>query len=254
MGTLSEVCGGPSSGLSLAGLKQHERDQEKESQQRSACFGHFSSTAAVYGNPERLPVREDDATVPTSPYGSSKLMTEIMLRDAGGTHGLPHVILRYFNVAGADPLDRTGQSTKRATHLIKVSVETALGLRPKVDVFGADYPTLTAPASETIFKRPISCDSRQRQLPTACGKQASPFPTFSMLRSIRKIWLRSVSSPGRALRGLHIDGARAHGAHNAPISLIAEGKMWHRVLSMRCPQKSPPVRHARAIAVARTQQ
>jgi nucleoside-diphosphate-sugar epimerase len=141
MGTLSEVCGGPSSGLSLAGLKQHERDQEKESQQRSACFGHFSSTAAVYGNPERLPVREDDATVPTSPYGSSKLMTEIMLRDAGGTHGLPHVILRYFNVAGADPLDRTGQSTKRATHLIKVSVETALGLRPKVHVFGTDYPT-----------------------------------------------------------------------------------------------------------------
>ena len=108
MGTLSEVCGGPSSGLSLAGLKQHERDQEKESQQRSACFGHFSPTAAVCGNPERLPVREDDATVPTSPYGSSKLMTEIMLRDAGGTHGLPHVILRYFNVAGADPLDRTG--------------------------------------------------------------------------------------------------------------------------------------------------
>jgi UDP-glucose 4-epimerase len=101
----------------------------------------FSSTAAVYGNPERLPVREDDATVPTSPYESSKLMTEIMLRDAGTAHGLRHVILRYFNVAGADPLGRTGQSTKRATHLIKVSVETALGLRPKVDVFGTDYPT-----------------------------------------------------------------------------------------------------------------
>src|SRR5262249_41567094 len=67
--------------------------------------------------------------------------TEIMLRDAGATHGLPHVILRYFNVAGADPLGRTGQSTKKATHLIKVSVEAALGLRPKVDVFGTDYPT-----------------------------------------------------------------------------------------------------------------
>jgi UDP-glucose 4-epimerase len=101
----------------------------------------FSSTAAVYGNPERVPVREDDATVPTSPYGSSKLMTEIMLRDAGRAHGLRHVILRYFNVAGADPLGRAGQSTKGATHLIKVSVETALGLRPKVDVFGTDYPT-----------------------------------------------------------------------------------------------------------------
>jgi len=101
----------------------------------------FSSTAAVYGNPERVPVREDDATVPMSPYGSSKLMTEIMLRDAGSAHGLRYVILRYFNVAGADPLGRIGQSSKRATHLVKVSVETALGLRPKVDVFGTDYPT-----------------------------------------------------------------------------------------------------------------
>jgi UDP-glucose 4-epimerase len=101
----------------------------------------FSSTAAVYGNPERVPVREDDPTIPMSPYGSSKLMTEIMLRDAGAAHGLRHVILRYFNVAGADPLGRTGQSTKGATHLIKVAVESALGRRPKMDVFGTDYPT-----------------------------------------------------------------------------------------------------------------
>ena len=101
----------------------------------------FSSTAAVYGNPARVPVGEDDPTVPMSPYGSSKLMTEIMLRDAGLAHGLQHVILRYFNVAGADPLGRTGQSTKGATHLIKVAVETALGRRPKMDVFGTDYPT-----------------------------------------------------------------------------------------------------------------
>jgi len=101
----------------------------------------FSSTAAVYGNPTRVPVREGDPTLPTSPYGSSKLMTEIMLRDASTAHGLRHVILRYFNVAGADPLGRTVQSTKAATHLIKVAVETALGLRPKMDVFGTDYPT-----------------------------------------------------------------------------------------------------------------
>ena len=101
----------------------------------------FSSTAAVYGNPARNPVGEDDCTVPTSPYGSSKLMTEVMLRDAGAAHGLPHVILRYFNVAGADPSGRSGQSTTGATHLIKVAVEAALGARPKVDVFGTDYPT-----------------------------------------------------------------------------------------------------------------
>ena len=101
----------------------------------------FSSTAAVYGNPQRIPVREDDPTVPTSPYGSSKLMTEVMLRDSGAAYGLRHVILRYFNVAGADPLGRAGQSTKGATHLIKVALEAALGQRPKVDVFGTDYPT-----------------------------------------------------------------------------------------------------------------
>jgi UDP-glucose 4-epimerase len=101
----------------------------------------FSSTAAVYGNPARVPVTEDDPPAPMSPYGSSKLMTETMLRDAGAAHGLDYVILRYFNVAGADPLQRTGQSTRNATHLIKVAVEAALGLREKIDVFGTDYPT-----------------------------------------------------------------------------------------------------------------
>ncbi|MEA3023664.1 MAG: UDP-glucose 4-epimerase [Alphaproteobacteria bacterium] len=101
----------------------------------------FSSTAAVYGNPAKVPVDENDQLMPMSPYGSSKLMTEIMLRDAGAAHGLAHVILRYFNVAGADPALRTGQSTKGATHLIKVAVETALGRRPRMQVFGTDYPT-----------------------------------------------------------------------------------------------------------------
>jgi UDP-glucose 4-epimerase len=101
----------------------------------------FSSTAAVYGNPARVPVTEDEPLTPMSPYGSSKLMTEVMLRDTGIAHGLGHVILRYFNVAGADPALRTGQSTKGATHLIKVAVETALGLRSHMSVFGTDYPT-----------------------------------------------------------------------------------------------------------------
>jgi UDP-glucose 4-epimerase len=101
----------------------------------------FSSTAAVYGNPERMPVAEDAPAVPMSPYGSSKLMTETMLRDAGHAHGLGYVILRYFNVAGADPQLRTGQSSRNATHLIKVAAEAALGLRPKIDVYGTDYPT-----------------------------------------------------------------------------------------------------------------
>ena len=101
----------------------------------------FSSTAAVYGNPAVLPVREDALTQPMSPYGTSKLMSEIMLHDVAAAHDLRYVILRYFNVAGADPKQRTGQSTPAATHLIKVGVETALGLRPKLDVYGTDYPT-----------------------------------------------------------------------------------------------------------------
>lgn len=101
----------------------------------------FSSTAAVYGNPAVLPVREDAPTRPMSPYGTSKLMSEIMLHDVAAAHDLHYVILRYFNVAGADPAQRTGQSTPAATHLIKVGVETALGMRPKLDVYGTDYPT-----------------------------------------------------------------------------------------------------------------
>ena len=101
----------------------------------------FSSTAAVYGNPQAVPVREDAATMPISPYGSSKLMSEIMLHDTGRAYGLRFVVLRYFNVAGADPKQRTGQSTPAATHLIKVACETALGKRPKIEVFGTDYPT-----------------------------------------------------------------------------------------------------------------
>jgi UDP-glucose 4-epimerase len=101
----------------------------------------FSSTAAVYGNPAAVPVAEDAPLAPMSPYGASKMMTEMMLRDASAAHDLRHVILRYFNVAGADPQLRTGQSTRGATHLIKVAVETALGIRPKIDVYGTDYPT-----------------------------------------------------------------------------------------------------------------
>jgi UDP-glucose 4-epimerase len=101
----------------------------------------FSSTAAVYGNPLRVPVQEDDPILPISPYGSSKAMTEVMLRDASKAYGLNHVILRYFNVTGADPAMRTGQSTPGATHLVKVAVQTALGLRDSIKVFGTDYPT-----------------------------------------------------------------------------------------------------------------
>jgi UDP-glucose 4-epimerase len=101
----------------------------------------FSSTAAVYGMPKEIPVREDAALAPMSPYGSSKLMTEIMLADTSRAHNFRYVALRYFNVAGADPKGRSGQSTPHATHLIKVACEAALGKRHHMEVFGTDYET-----------------------------------------------------------------------------------------------------------------
>ncbi len=101
----------------------------------------FSSTAAVYGNPAENPVSEDAVLQPMSPYGRSKLMTEWMLADAAHAHDFNYVALRYFNVAGADPEGRSGQSTPRATHLIKVACEAALGKRTHMQVFGTDYPT-----------------------------------------------------------------------------------------------------------------
>ncbi len=101
----------------------------------------FSSTAATYGIPDQSPVREDMPTVPINPYGTSKLMTEYMLRDVAAAHDINYCALRYFNVAGADPAGRSGQSTAGATHLIKVAVEAALGKRSSVAVFGTDYDT-----------------------------------------------------------------------------------------------------------------
>lgn len=101
----------------------------------------FSSTAATYGIPESSPVREDMATLPINPYGTSKLMTEMMLRDVAAAHDFNYCALRYFNVAGADPDGRSGQSTIGATHLIKIAVEAVLGKRNSVSVFGTDYAT-----------------------------------------------------------------------------------------------------------------
>jgi UDP-glucose 4-epimerase len=101
----------------------------------------FSSTAAVYGNPETQPVFETAAPAPISPYGTSKRMTELMLQDSHVAYGLNYVALRYFNVAGADPKGRSGQSSPRATHLIKVACQTVLGQRASMDVFGTDYAT-----------------------------------------------------------------------------------------------------------------
>lgn len=101
----------------------------------------FSSTATVYGEPEVRPLTEDDPVQPVNPYGMSKAMTERILADISAVHAMNHCSLRYFNAAGADPVGRSGQSGQGATHLIKVAVECALGLRDHVAVFGRDYPT-----------------------------------------------------------------------------------------------------------------
>jgi UDP-glucose 4-epimerase len=124
----------------------HNNSSKSRSLIESAVNGNvkhfiFSSTAATYGIPEESPVTEETPQVPINPYGMSKLMTEYMLRDVSAAHDFNFCALRYFNVAGADPLARTGQSTAGATHLIKVAVEAALGKRDNVAVFGTDYDT-----------------------------------------------------------------------------------------------------------------
>ncbi len=101
----------------------------------------FSSTAAVYGIPETMPVAENAPLRPISPYGASKMMTEQMLADTAAAHPLRYCALRYFNVAGADAASRSGQATPKATHLIKAGCEAVTGKRAYLDVFGTDYPT-----------------------------------------------------------------------------------------------------------------
>ncbi len=113
----------------------------------ASCAAHgvknfvFSSTAAVYGIPESGVAAEDSKLAPINPYGTSKLMSEWMLRDLGAATDLRHVILRYFNVAGSDPQGRIGQSTRKATLLVKVACEASIGRRDGVNIFGTDYPT-----------------------------------------------------------------------------------------------------------------
>ncbi len=101
----------------------------------------FSSTAAVYGAPETIPIPEDEPKQPINPYGASKLMTERMLADSAAAYDMNYGALRYFNVSGADPDGRTGQIGKGSTHLIKIAVEAAVGKRDHIDVYGTDYPT-----------------------------------------------------------------------------------------------------------------
>jgi UDP-glucose 4-epimerase len=128
-------------------LKYYENNTGASRKLIEACLAEgvrrmvFSSTAAVYGMPQVALVGETTPQVPINPYGRSKLMTEWMLEDTARAHDFRYMALRYFNVAGADPLGRTGQSTPQATHLIKRACQTALGRAPHLEIFGTDYPT-----------------------------------------------------------------------------------------------------------------
>jgi UDP-glucose 4-epimerase len=128
-------------------LSYYENNVVKSRNLIAACLARgvgrliFSSTATVYAEDARQPLTEDERKAPISPYARSKLMTEWMLEDVGRAHDFRYHILRYFNVAGADPQGRTGQSTPKATHLIKRAAQVALGRVPHLDIFGTDYPT-----------------------------------------------------------------------------------------------------------------
>ena len=141
----------------------------------AACVDHrvpnfiFSSTAAVYGSPPVIPVSEDGPTIPLSPYGRSKLMTEWILQDTAVAHGLKFGILRYFNVAGADPAGRTGQSTPRATHLIKRACQVATGQVSRMTIFGTDYETPDGTGVRDYIHVSDLVDIHQRVLNTLRG-------------------------------------------------------------------------------------
>lgn len=171
----------------------------------------FSSTAATYGVLDVSPVHEDSPRVPINPYGMSKLMTEIMLGDVARAHPLNFCTLRYFNVAGADPQARTGQSTAGATHLIKVAVEAALGKRAGVEVYGTDYATpdgtgvrdyihVSDLAAAHVLALEALLEQPDRSLTMNCG-YGRGFSVLEVLDAVDRVTNRTIArtlSPRRA--------------------------------------------------------
>jgi UDP-glucose 4-epimerase len=190
----------------------------------------FSSTAAVYGNATDTPVPEDAPTAPISPYGTSKLMSEIMLHDAGKAHGLRFIVLRYFNVAGGDPKGRTGQSTPAATHLIKVACEAALGKRAKMDIFGTDYPTPDGTCIRDYIH--VSDLARAHSAALAYLRQGGESATFNCGYGRGASVLEVIEAVRRACRHdfpVEISGRRA----GDPAALVANVDRIRRTLDWR---------------------
>lgn len=181
----------------------------------------FSSTAATYGIPEVSPVAEDSPKVPINPYGMSKLMTEIMLADVATAHPFNYCALRYFNVAGADPQARTGQSTAGATHLIKVAIETALGKRSHVAVFGTDFDTpdgtgvrdyihVSDLAAAHVLALEALIEQPQRSLTMNCG-YGRGFSVLEVLDAVDRVTNRTIE---RRMEGRRAGDPDALISHN----------------------------------------
>lgn len=161
----------------------------------------FSSTAAVYGIPEAVPVTEQSPVAPINPYGYSKLMTEQVLRDVAPVSNLRHAILRYFNVAGADPGERSGQVIENATHLIKIACEVATGRRDVISIFGTDYPTPDGTCIRDFIHVSDLADAHVRVLEwLAAGDQCATFNCgYGRGYSVREVLEAVGEAAGRAL-------------------------------------------------------
>ena len=212
----------------------------------------FSSTAATYGIPESSPVTEDTPRSPINPYGWSKLMTEQMLGDVSAVHDMNFCALRYFNVAGADPEGRTGQSTAGATHLIKVAVEAALGKRSHVSVFGTDYDTpdgtgvrdyihVSDLAAAHVLALEALIDQPERSLTMNCG-YGRGFSVLEVLDAVDRVTNQAIErrmEPRRAgdPDALVSDPSRIRATlpwepqHDDLDTIVAHALQWERKLS-----------------------
>lgn len=188
----------------------------------------FSSTAAVYGLPDANPVKETANLAPISPYGSSKMMTEIMLADTAIANDFRYVALRYFNVAGADPVGRSGQSTPHATHLIKVACQTALGMRPHIDVFGSDYPTPDGTCVRDYIHVSDLVRAHRDALAYLRGDGVSQVFNCGYGRGFS---VREVIASVKRVSGVDFDVRQAEDRPGDPASLIAAAERIRDVLS-----------------------
>jgi UDP-glucose 4-epimerase len=190
----------------------------------------FSSTAAVYGNPALIPVTEDMPTIPMNPYGASKLMTEWILRDTAAAHALTYASLRYFNVAGADPLRRAGQSTPLATHLLKVACEVAVGRREYIQVFGTDYDTPDGTCIRDYIHVSDLADAHVRAVEylASGGESVTLNCGYGRGHSVLEVLSEVQSSAG-----VHLDVRQASRRPGDPPALVADATRLRQTLQWK---------------------